>query len=166
MSQPGNAPPAIRSASANDHAYILRSWLEARRYAPGMSRMPFRVYESEYLPELEDVLGRGDTEVVVADSGGVIAGWLAFSRGRSVDTVHWVATRFRVGKDGPVLRRQGVMRSLLEAARLHKRLAYTFRGAYPRAKDEPRETSDVWITRWLASRGTHAVFVPYREWIK
>lgn len=161
---------AIRApVDGSEHGYVKSSWIEAYRYAPGMSRMPFRTYRMMETGWIEHALGRPDTRVLLAMTGDAIAGWVAFCRRPSADVVHWIQTRYRIGRDGEHLRRRSVMVQLIAAAALKPKIGYTFRGSLPRhtETDEPRVSSDVWISRWLADRvNITAVHQPYREWIR
>jgi hypothetical protein len=159
----------IRPAFSDERPYILKSWLEAYRHAPGNRNRRWRDYESRVKPILEEILGRDDTRVLVrVVSEGpmdVILGWICFARGvRSADTIHWIQTRYRVGSTGACLRRQGTMTQLVEASELKPFCAYTFPGSLPRSRDEPRVGNDVWIVPWLARHGISARHIPYREW--
>lgn len=156
------------TAIADDaQGYIRGSWAEGYKLAPRMARLPWPVYKRTVAPALAAVLERPDTELLIAERAGSIVGWIALSRGPRVDTVHWVHTRFRVGAEGELLRRRGIMTALFDAADLHRRIAYTFRGPEPRGRDRHtnRLTADERIARWLASRGVTAAFVDIKDWI-
>lgn len=161
--------PTIRAPrDDSEREYVHSSWIEAYRYAPGMQRGSFRSYRMVETGWLEHALGRADTRVLLATAGPVILGWICYSLQPTVDVVHWVQTRYRVGRDGAVLRKRGVMRELLSAAALKRGIAYTFRGSLPRHSEpgDPVESADLWIARWLARNQTTAVYQPYKEWIR
>ena len=144
----------IRHAHRDDPgemAYLRSSFCEGYKASSNrLHKLTWPAFKRSERPKLDAVLARGDTHLLVADLEGLVAGWLAWSPGRRVDTVHWVTTR-------PQARRRGVMRSVLDAAGLKNRLVYTHRGA---------RRSDEWIVPWLASRGVHAAYLPLDEWSK
>lgn len=161
--------PTIRPPFADEREYILRSWIESYRYAPGQRKRRWRDYEAERIREFNEILDRPGTIVLVkaidADDGNdVILGWICFERGTHADAVHWVFSRFRASPTGAILRRRGTMRELVDAARLKPHVAYTFHGALPRGNDGPRMSSDEWIVPWLMRRGIGAAPLPYKEW--
>lgn len=147
----------IRGAEPEDAAYVRSSLAEGVKLSSRrLDGMPWPDYKRLERPRLDALLARDDTKLIIADLGGMIAGWIAMSRGRRVDTVHWIHARWRIGKGEP-LRRRGVMRALVAAADLKPRVVYTLRGAM---------RSDEWITPWLASRGITAAYVPLKDWIE
>lgn len=112
-----------------------------------LAKLPWRAYKRDVWPGLHEALNRA--EILVADHGGRIAGWIALSRGRRVDTVHWIATRHE-------LKRQRVMAQIFDAAGLRDRIVYTHKGP---------QRSDQWVAQWLMRRGAVAVvFEPYEKW--
>jgi hypothetical protein len=165
VSQPGNTPllVVVRRALPEDRPYVLSSWTEGYKLAPKMRDLSWAMYKQAVVPELTAVLDRSDVQVLVAIAPTAlnIVGWIAFTRGRRVSTVHWVHVRYRVGQ-GEKLRGRTVMRQLLDSAELGDRWAYTHRGPYP--KQGPRESADAGIARALAKRGVTAAFVPWKEW--
>lgn len=167
--QLGGAPPMplqIRSHVGDDIAYVRGSWAEGFKASPDAPRLPWKLYKRHVVPELDAVLHRDDTRLLAAYLGTDIVGWVAFVPGRRVSTVHWVHTRYRVGENGPCLRKQGVMRMLLEAAQLGDRIVYTHRGPYPKHlhRGEAKRTSDEWIVPWLGRNGVSAAYLNYQEW--
>lgn len=158
----------IRPVRPEDLGYVLGSWKEAHKRAPKLVNMAWSTFNERVKPQLRACLERPDTELTGAYLDGMIVGWLACSRGRRVDVVHWVHTRFQLPHyDGRVeeFRRRGIMRALFDAAHLQPRLAYTFRGPIPkhRAGAKP-QSSDEWIVRWLGRRGHAVTYVLYKEW--
>lgn len=167
MTQPGNAlridasAHTIRPALAADLEYIIGSWTEGYKNAPRNSKLTWQIYKQHVKPKLIDALRRPETQILVADAGAVV-GWIAFAPPQPrCATVHWVHTRHQVGS-GPVLRKHGVMRSLLDAAQLGSRFVYTHKGPRPVNRGGP--PADEWIVRWLAGRGVTAAYVPMEEW--
>lgn len=155
-----NRPPY-----ADEREYILRSWIESYRHAPGKRNLRWRDYLATQGPIFEEILDRIDTRALVSVVEDVIVGWIVFSRGKHADAIHWVQTRYRVGSTGSLLRKRGIMRELLAAAQLKPHVAYTFRGPLPRKnEDGPRASSDTWIVPWLARHGIGAAHVPYSDW--
>jgi hypothetical protein len=157
-------PVLIRPVRIADKAYVRNSFAEGHKGAPGVVSMTWRYYKRFIVPELEHALQYPSTEVLAAyDATDTIVGWLAFARGQRVSTIHWAHTRFKIG-DGADLRRRGVMTQLIDAARLGDRIAYTFKGAYP--KHRSGETLDEKLLPWLAGRGQFATYYPFEEWLK
>lgn len=148
----------IRHAHRDDPgemAYIRSSFGEGVKESSNrLHKLPWPDFKRLERPRLDALLARDDTDLLVADLDGVVAGWMAWSPGRRVDTVHWTHTRWRIGK-GETLRRRGVMRQLVDAAQLKPRLVYTLRGA---------RQSHEWIVPWLAGRGVTAAYEPLKEW--
>ena len=164
MADPTLLRYTIERARLDDMAYIRNSFAEGHKGAPGVASMTWRYYKRYIVPELNAALGRGDTQILAAyRRDGIVLGWIAFCRGRTVDTVHWVHTRHAIADEGEQLRRRGVMTALLDAAKLKPRLCYTFRGAWPRHRSDG-VTMDERLLPWLRSRGQHAAYVPWEEW--
>lgn len=159
------APLAIttRPMRGDDRAYVAHSWAEAYKHAPKMHALSWKIYKRLVVPDLDAVLARPETEVLIATAHGgsdAIVGWIAFERGRRVSTVHWIHTRFRLTPGAAGLRRRRIATDLLAAADLGARLVYTFHAPRSRA-DAPSETE---LVQALARRGVSAAFVPYEEW--
>lgn len=144
----------IRHAHRDDPgemAYLRASFGEGYKESSNrLHKLPWTDFKRLERPKLDAVLARGDTHLLVADLEGLVAGWLAWSPGRRVDTVHWVHTRSQV-------RKRRVMRSLVDAAVLKQRLVYTHRGA---------RRSDEWIVPWLMKRGVNATYMSMKEWLE
>lgn len=145
----------VRPARTDELAYCRGSFAEGFKLsANALGKMPWTAYKRDVRPRLTACLAAA--ELLVADLDGDIAGWIALTRGRRVDTVHWIATRLRIGVDGPSLRRHGIARRLVDAAQLKDRIVYTHRGP---------KRSDVWISQWLGRRGAiSVVYEPYESW--
>lgn len=153
----------IDRASPEDYSYVLDSWLQCYQQSARWRKVPFELYRPHVRPQLTAILADPETQVIAAYLGAAVVGWLAFEQRRSVDIVHWVHTRYRIGHDGPELRKHGIMRSLFSAAPLRDRIAYTHRGPLP--KQAPRIAADVWIAAWLMRRGMKSVsFAKKEEW--
>lgn len=157
----------IRPMHADDLSYVRSTWKEGHKDAPGAERMRWPVYKLTVGKQIDQVLAEPSTQVLVAyaDNGRAI-GWLAFTPGRSISTVHWAHTRHEL--DGEPCRRRGVMTALLDRAGLGKRFAYTFRGA--RRNNGSRRSGrgdslDLTIAAWLRGRGVTAVYVPVEEFL-
>lgn len=173
---------AIRPLTPDDHAYVRATWVENYKHSSAaLLRMPWPMYKATVGVQLSALVNAAQLVGAFVDDGR-LAGWLAYTPGRSVDTVHWVYTRHtlpaRSAADVDIpCRRRGVMRSVIEHAGLSNRLAYTHRGARPvahrgrkgRSPEADRHqargpTSDVALAEWLRSQGRSVVFVPYEEW--
>ena len=153
-----------------DKPYVLASWRESHKQAPGVDKMPWRFYKREYGDRFVDLLADHDVNTVFgayADSG--LVGWLIGTPGKRVHTLHWVQTRFRT-RDGEGCRRQGVMTALLDAANLGDRFVYTLRADRRRAKladGTYSQTLDQILADWLLhERNQVAVYTPFLEWLK
>lgn len=146
-----------------DAGYTRWSFAEGHKGAPQVDSMTWRQYKKYVVPELNRALTWASTEILAAYMGETIIGWIAYSRGRRVSTVHWVHVRYQLGDDGECLRRRGVMTALFDAAKLGDRIAYTFKGAYPRHRSDGK-TMDERLVPWLQKRGQHAAYVPWEEW--
>lgn len=170
LSDPGHLTPEvlsgaplalrIRHAHRDDPGeigYLRGSFAEGVKQSSNrLDKLPWPDFKRLERPKLDEVLGRPDTQLLVADLDGFVAGWLAWSPGRRVDTVHWTHTRWRVGKGEP-LRKRGVMTALVDAARLKTHIEYTLRGA---------RRSHEWIVPWLNKRGVYARFEPLQGWLE
>lgn len=139
---------AIRPATADELPYIRGAFAEGYKQSSNqLAKLPWSTYKRDVRPRLYQALD--GAAILVADHGGEVAGWIALAPGRRVDTVHWITTRLHH-------RGRGVMRALVEAARLKERIVYTHRG--PKRSDES-------IAQWLAARGAvSVVYEPYERW--
>lgn len=198
LRRPVAAPPppvlTFTPVRLADMARVRTAFAEGHKHAPGADRMPWRYYKRFVVPELNAALVHPDTEVLGAYVEPVLGGdpdlygWLAFARGRRVDTVHWVSVPYWVpvahtaciGCTTPKrhemacplatenripIRRRGIMTAMFDAAGLQERLVYTFRGA----KHEHRSdglTMDERLLPWMRARGHHVAYVKWEEWSK
>lgn len=141
----------VHHSDPGELAYIRSTFAEGYKQSSNrLDKLTWPDFKRLERPKLDAVLARADTQLLVADLEGMVAGWLAWTPGRRVDTVHWTHARHQ-------LRKHGVMRALVDAAGLKARLVYTHRGA---------KRSDNWIVPWLGRRGINAAFVPMKEWIE
>jgi hypothetical protein len=168
--------------------YIRKTWAESFHRAPGQSHRRFRTWKRGTFAMIDRILGDSTTRALVATAPEVtfermpddpdtavpaIVGWIVWTPGRSISTVHYVYTRHEVG--GIEWRRRGVMTALVEAAKLGQRVAYTHKGeqrvgSFWKAgkagkRDLPRPLDEV-IVDWLRARGTTVVYEPVEEWLK
>lgn len=157
---------SIRPTADEDNGYILGSWSEAYKLSPANRGRSWINYKRDVLPGLRECLMRPDTTIVGAYMGPSIVGWIAFCRGKRVDVVHWVHTRFRVGADGERLRRRGIMATLWDACELSQRIGYTHLGGRPRhpGAGESTRRSDEWVCDWLRERAVVVTHIAYEEW--
>lgn len=188
MTQPANTlavdPPvlSLRSLAPDDHRYAAATWRESyKESSPQLLRAPWAMYKATVGKQLTELVASSQTLGAYNDDGRVI-GWIAYVPGRTISTVHWCHTRFKLehpdGHDEQC-RRRGVMTLLLDAAGLGKRFAYTFRGprrtihhgSKDRSPDAPKntirgDTLDVALAESLRKRGVTAAYVAYEEWIR
>jgi len=191
---------ALTRVRLDDLPRVRNAFAEGHKHAPGCDRMPWRYYKRFVVPELDEVLAHPDTELLGAYATPVLGppvpelcGWLAYARGRSVDTVHWVSTphwfplppELCSGCERPEglrwpthhvktcpladvnrtpLRHRGIMTALFDAAALRTHLVYTFRGAKHEHRSDGR-TMDERLLPWLRARG-HRIgeHVPWKDW--
>lgn len=156
----------IRAPFTDERPYILRSWIDSHRYAPGMRNRRWSDYKRTHEPLFDSILDAPDTRILVKGIGDeVVLGWICWTPGKVADALHWAFTRFRESPTGATLRGRGVMSELVEAAQLKPHVAFTFRGSFPNPKDNlPKVPADDWLKPALARRGVTAVYVPYKEW--
>lgn len=164
--QSGQPDLDIRLASADDHRFIAQCWKESHKDSPQMERLPWPVYKQLAGQTIEKLVAN---ERVIAAywPDGRCVGFLVYSPGHRISTVHWVYTRFKL--DEEKCRRRGVMTLLLDAAELGNRFVFTHRG--PRRHVSARragrgEPLDVVLCEWLRGRGVSATYVPVEEWLK
>ncbi len=149
----------------DDLPYVRNSFAEGHKGAPGVRTMTWRHYKEFIVPRLHRVLAHPGVELVSAYLGQEIVGWLAYSRGRRVDAIHWAHTKYQLRDRGEPMRRRGVMATLIDRAGLGDRIAYTWRGACGDSSHDKR-TLDERLLPWLAERGQHAAYVPWEDWVQ
>lgn len=164
----------VRRLRSDDMAFALSTWRESfRKSSSALIRLPWPLYKQSSGRKLQDLLFSDTTLTIGAFSGeNRIIGWLAYTPGKSISTVHWCYVR------NPA-RRRGVMEMLVDAAELGKRFCYTHRGerqaihhgSRDRSPDAVRHvtkgpTLDLAIVEWLRTRGQTATFVDLEEWMR
>lgn len=165
----------LRIAPAPNEAlpYIRSTWCESYHRAPGNFHRRFRSWKRDALASIDRVLSDSATQVLVATSpdvqttyGPAIVGWIVWTPGRSVSTVHYVYTRHEVG--GIEWRRRGIMTALIDAAELGPRVVYTHCGeakvgGHWKKRQLPRPLDEE-IVEWIRKRGVTSVYEPIEEW--
>lgn len=157
----------IRDLANEDKGYAISSWRESHKQAPGVDKIPWSFYKREYGAMISRLVDDPTTSLIGAYVGDKLAGWLALTYGKRVNTVHWAHTKFAL--DGQRLRRHGVMTALLDAADAGTPFVYTMRGAKRRITlpdGSKTKSLDEALVAWLRSRGQVATFVPLQEWLK
>lgn len=168
-------PIEIRPLRLDDRAYVRATWAHAyKESSRRLLQTPWSIFKQTIVRDLEAVADSSSMLGAFSPDNRIV-GWLAFSPGSRVDTIHFAYTRSKL--DDVETRRRGVMSALIDAAEIGSRIVYTHRGARPvkhrgrsgrsetAARHVPHgETTDVPIAEWLRSRGRSVVFVPYEEW--
>ncbi len=138
----------LRPATAEDMP-IVRGQFAAgvKESSNRLSKLPWAPFKRDFRPALFEELAAA--EVFVAAEGPEVVGWIAVTRGKRVDTIHWLTSRHNH-------RREGVARALVDRVALTPRIVYTHRGV---------RRSDEWLVPWLQRRGAiSVVYAPYKEW--
>lgn len=173
MSAPGNtAPPPVIIAPVVDDEwrYIASTWIDSHHRSAKYYKHP---YKRSYLPLMRpivDTLARESKALVARNPDGRAVGWIVYTPGRSIATVHYVYARHKL--DDVPWRRRGVATALLQAAELGRRFVYTFPGEYRRAsmfargldKKYPRPLDEELVDS-LRRRGVTAVYEPVERWM-
>lgn len=164
----------IRPLDAADVGYALFSWREGHKKSPGVDRVPWSYYKSEYGDAFKKILDDSTTRLLGAYGVGTsstapgregmpaLLGWLAMTPGKRVHTVHWVSVKHQH-------RREGVMMALLDAADLGSRFIYTLKGRRDRATlpdGSITKSLDETLVHVLRAEGVNATFVPLKEYLK
>jgi hypothetical protein len=180
-------PIMIRDVREADIPRARGTFSEGHKNAPANKSMPWRHYKRFVVPELDRVLRDPSTDLVGAYLNLELVGWIAFSRGERVDTIHWVSTSYWVPvlssactgcadahrhtgacplarANRTELRHRGVMTALLDAVEPKERLVYTHKGALHEYRSDGK-TMDERLLPWLAARGHKIAYVPWEEWI-
>lgn len=151
----------LHPMTLDDRPFVRATWRESAKSSPRYDRMSWPVYKQTVGKLIDGLLDRSDVQLLGAYSpDNKILGWLAWTPGRSVSTVHFGYTRHEI--DGDKLRRRGVFTALTEAANLGKRVAFTFVGP----KRQRGESVDVALVAWAQEHGVTAVHTPVEEFLK
>ena len=152
---------SLHPMALDDRPFVRATWRESAKSSPKFDRLPWPVYKATVGKLIDALIERSDVSLLGAYRGdGKIVGWLAWTPGRSVSTVHFGYTRHEL--DGEKLRRRGVFAELLAAASLGKRVAYTFIGP----KRQRGATMDVALVEWAREQGVTAVHTPIEEFLR
>lgn len=124
----------IRRGAKVDQGYVTSTWARSLRRTQPYRHVTSQRYQQLVPHEIDQILDRADTLVLVADAGDDrILGWICATPIRpSVLTLHYVYVR-QEHQDTP-LRRHGIARALVEAAkqagelRTPSSIVYTYRG--------------------------------------
>lgn len=124
----------IRRGAKVDQGYVTSTWARSLRRTQPYRHVTSQRYQQLVPHEIDQILDRADTLVLVADAGDDrILGWICATPIRpSVLTLHYVYVRQEF-QDTP-LRRHGIARALVEAAkqagelRTPSSIVYTYRG--------------------------------------
>lgn len=164
----------IRPLDPDDVGYALFSWRESYKKSPGVDRMPWGFYKDVIVPVFDRILRDSTTHVLgsYSDSdahvgGDKLLGWLAFTPGKRVDTLHWCYVKHEVA--GIRARRRGLMTELLEAADLGSRFAYTLHARRDRATlpdGTVTKSLDESLAAALRAKGVTATYVALKDWLK
>ncbi len=159
---------SIRPLDADDTGYALSSWRESHKQAPGVDRVPWPYYRHEWGEKFRALINDTSTRLLGAyTSSNELAGWLAMTPGKRVQTLHWCYVKWKL--DGALLRRHGTMMQLLAAAELGRAFAYTLHARRDRATlPDGRVTKslDESLVAALRDKGVSATYVSMKEWLK
>ncbi len=154
---------SIRPLDAADVGYALFSWREGHKRSPEASRLPWGYYKDTFARSFETILNDPATRLLGAYANvHELAGWIAVSPGKRVNTLHWVHVKHKQ-------RRQGVMTALLDAAELGSRFVYTLRARRDRAllpDGSKTKSLDETLVVALRERGVSATYIPLKEYLK
>lgn len=165
---PRGIPIRIAPAASDDRRFILRTWVESFHLAPGNWRESWKRWRPEAEAMISRLLDAASTRTLCAynDAGRVI-GWIAWTPGRGISTVHYVYVRHHL--DEFEWRRRGVMAALIDAAGLGTRIAYTHKGEIKIGSKWKRQLrkrpTDEDVVEWLAGRGVTAVYEEIGRWL-
>lgn len=148
----------IRELDPDDRGYVISSWREGHKQAPKMCRVPWSYYKYSHGALIKQAFD--GAEVLGAYVEDVLIGYVVFTRGKRVHTLHWLYVK----KDA---RKNGIATALLEAADLGKRFAYTLEGPKHKVRYADREyrSVDLFLVAWLRARGTTAVYSPLKDFL-
>lgn len=152
----------IRPLDAADRGYVLFSFRESAKKAPGLDRVPWAYFKATTGRDFERVLDDATTRVLGAyDDADQLLGWLVMTPGKRVSAVHWVYTKHKH-------RREGVMTALLEAAELGPRFVYTHRARRDRSPlpdGTVTKSLDETLVAALRARGVSATHIPMKDYL-
>ncbi len=157
----------IRPLAAGDAGYALSSWREGNKASPKNDRVPWSYYRATVGVDMARVINDPSTKLLGAYAGATLLGWLAFTPGKRVHTLHWAHVKFQLENER--LRRRGIMTALLAAAELGKRFIYTCQARRDRKKLEDgsmTKSLDESLAQHLRGTGVTAVYEPLKEWLK
>lgn len=161
-------PYRITPAIEDDKRYVVSTWLTSYHRSPSQYKTRYvGNYNQLVRPTVQRLV---DTESVLTakTAGDRIVGWLVYTPGRSISTVHYAYTRHHL--DDVEWRKRGVLLSLLEAAGVGRRFLYTHKGEFKRGGYDDRRRFarplDEEIVSALQRRGVVAAYEPYKEWAK
>lgn len=148
--------PVIRPALPREYNWVITSWVESYKAAPGMPDR-WADYKAVHAPRLRECLAREDTQVLVAadpvsDRG---AGWIAFARWPRIDAVHWLYV-------APQHRGHRYHLALLAGAALRDHVVYTHKASIRKRKTR----ADLWLAEVLLAQGKAVSYYSYKEWRK
>lgn len=151
----------IHPMTADDHAFVRHTWRESYKAAPKMEKLTWPAYKATTGKLIDQLIERPDVSLLGAyEAGHRIVGWLAYTPGRSISTLHYVYTRHEL--DGQQLRRRGVMTDLITAAGLGRRFVFTFHGPR-RQRGVPMDETLVEVAR---AKGVTATYAPIEEFLR
>jgi hypothetical protein len=180
---PHRAEIRIAEPVDDDLSYIRRTWLDSFHAAKDNCEKGIKRWKHGPLRTIVRLMEAPSTRILVArdpssrfvregdgrDLGPPVIGWLVWTPGRGISTVHYVYVRHKV--NGVHWRRRGVMGLLFDAAGLldapERRIAYTHQGEYKIGSRYERRVRplDEDVVEWLKRQGVTAVYEPIGEWL-
>lgn len=158
----------VRALDDDDKGYALSSWRESHKQSPGVDRVPWPYYRSEWGEKFRAIINDPTTCMLGAyTADDQLAGWLAATPGKRVSTLHYVYVKWKL--DGKLVRRQGVMETLLAAAGLGRAFAFTCKGRRDRVTlpdGTITKSLDESLVAALRTSGISATYIPLKEWYK
>ena len=153
----GAAPRySLRPGRPGDQGYVTSTWLRSLQNAPGCRKVPRSSFYKAHGTDVDRLLDRPDVRIVVAcDPADIdaILGWLCYTQmPPSMLALHYVYVRAE-DRLGVELRRRGIARALLEAARegltRDTKLVYTYKGPSEKALLATHPATYVPVGRFL-----------------
>lgn len=146
----------IRPLDSRDAGFVRTTWRETHHQAPGKRRIPWAAYKATFGAQIDRLLDRDDVWILGAyDDSEKLCGWIAWSPGGRVATVHYVWVRRENQREGMALR-------LLKEAELGVSFVFTHRGLRPRGQVD---SLDVVLVAALAKRHITAAYVPAAKFL-